>query len=282
MSNLKLKKLLALSKDNNLHHALLFTGKNHNSLVEMANTLIKARLCKELVSDVACNKCQSCLLFNANTHPDILELKLEEKASSIKVDAIRNLNNFVSNSPQVGSNKIALIYAADKLNIQSSNALLKTLEEPSLNTTIILIAKSRDDLLPTIISRCLEVYISGQTPIDTEIFTSILADLDSLLVSRSASVVEIAERWDTLAKDSEYISSIYQVFATIIIKRIGGQDYITGLANNTHIQGLLSLLTTVKLFSALNSIIEFKKVTKAGNNPNFQLFLIGFLSKLEN
>ena len=72
----------------------------------------------------------------------------------VKVDQIRALSSFAVASPQVGHHKVAIIDRADQLNINAANALLKTLEEPLPDVTLILLQESGRPVIPTIRSRC--------------------------------------------------------------------------------------------------------------------------------
>jgi len=87
---------------------------------------------------------------NLNTHPDFAIL---DKPGEITMELILDFISRLSYKPFLSQKKIAVINNAQNLNLPSSNALLKTLEEASPSTLIILIADSAR-LLPTIVSRC--------------------------------------------------------------------------------------------------------------------------------
>ena len=94
------------------------------------------------------------------SHPDYLyitrakDAKTGKQKANIAVDDARKLAEFIRMSPAAGEHKVAIIDAADDLNINSANAILKILEEPNVNSYIILIAHNEASLLPTIKSRC--------------------------------------------------------------------------------------------------------------------------------
>ncbi|RDV27418.1 DNA polymerase III subunit delta' [Alteromonas aestuariivivens] len=134
-----------------LHHALLLAGPAGIGKGILARWLGKVLLCKQPVSDGACGQCQSCMLFEAETHPDYLQLMSEKQ---IGVDLIRDGIRKLSGTAQLGGNKVMVIFAADSLTESAANALLKTLEEPTGNTYILLITDKIQRLLPTILSRC--------------------------------------------------------------------------------------------------------------------------------
>ncbi len=138
-----------------LSHALLFSGPAGNGLESFAQSLAHRLLCDNASGhDPACGQCKQCRLIDADTHADIVSVTPEEKSSVIKVDAIRRLVEFFNASSQQGGRKVALIYPAEALNVNAANALLKTLEEPTPDSVLILVSGNPGRLLPTSRSRC--------------------------------------------------------------------------------------------------------------------------------
>ncbi len=114
-------------------------------------------------------------LLDNNSHPNIkiLNKKLDEKTSRVRnnitIDQIRELNNFFTETSLIDNfPKFILIDSADDLNISSSNALLKILEEPKKNTYFFLISHHHSSLLPTIKSRCLKLQLPAHNYNDFE------------------------------------------------------------------------------------------------------------------
>lgn len=97
-------------------------------------------------------------LVSAQAHPDLLVLeRLTEggkQKKSISVEQARDLPDFFSKSPSQARHRVAIIDAADDLNVNAANALLKILEEPPESGVLFLIAHAPGRLLPTIRSRC--------------------------------------------------------------------------------------------------------------------------------
>jgi DNA polymerase III subunit delta' len=87
-------------------------------------------------------------------HPDLIEIRDD---SGIKINAIRKLIYQLSLKSYLGKYKVAIIYDAQNLSIEASNALLKALEEPKSNTVIILVTNSVEHLPKTIVSRVQKV-----------------------------------------------------------------------------------------------------------------------------
>ncbi len=114
----------------------------------------------------ACDKCSSCIKIDKGTHPDLFMIEPEGDGGQIKVSAIRQLEEAMSYKPFEGEWKIAIIDNTDRMNTSASNAFLKTLEEPSQKSILILISSRPDIMLATIRSRCQRVNFSP-LPIDT-------------------------------------------------------------------------------------------------------------------
>ncbi len=91
-------------------------------------------------------------------HPDLRWLAPEKGV--IAVDAIRRLRDFSVGAPQMAPAKAVVLEDADRMNVNAANALLKTLEEPSANTHLILTSQRAGALPPTIRSRCQKVAIA--------------------------------------------------------------------------------------------------------------------------
>ena len=109
----------------------------------------------------ACGICKQCKLFDSDSHPDFKTISPEESASKIKVDQVRQLVDFFGQSSLQGGRKISVISPAEALNLNSANALLKTLEEPSADSVLILVSHQPGLLLPTIKSRCQVVHFNS-------------------------------------------------------------------------------------------------------------------------
>jgi DNA polymerase-3 subunit delta' len=106
-----------------------------------------------------CGACASCQLLRADSHPDAHVVRLEEDAQQIKVDQIRGLIESLSLKSYRGGYKVGVIEGAESLNVNGANAFLKTLEEPTANTLLIMIARPSHRLPATIASRCLQLKL---------------------------------------------------------------------------------------------------------------------------
>lgn len=82
------------------------------------------------------------------------DAKAERLKQDITVDEVRKMKNFFALSSADGGRRVVIVDAADEMNVNAANALLKLLEEPPANTTLLLISHQPSRLLPTILSRC--------------------------------------------------------------------------------------------------------------------------------
>ena len=162
-----------------LHHAYLFGGPEGVGKARAARVLAQAANCAggtpgpAGLRDDACGACLPCRKIAKGIHPDVLVLREERvmaKAGAwepkggrspsrdIVVDQVRDLvDRRLALKRFEGRRRFVVVDPADAMNPQAQNALLKTLEEPPEDTTLVLVASSPDALLPTIRSRCLRV-----------------------------------------------------------------------------------------------------------------------------
>ena len=155
------QKYLRGFKTGQLGHAQLLSGPAMLGKHEIVQTLAKRILCLQTTdADFACNQCLSCQRFEQGTHGDfkVMSLELNEKTGKIRteitVDQIRNLNEWLSLTSQLGRAQIAIIRNAHQLNRNAANALLKSLEEPNPNRYVFLETDQPFGLPATIRSRC--------------------------------------------------------------------------------------------------------------------------------
>jgi DNA polymerase III subunit delta' len=148
-----------------LAHALLFAGPPGVGKGLTARMLAMALFC-ERSSDAhldACGECRNCRLMLAGNHPDFLTVACPEGKSELPIDLLvgsldnrgrEGLCHDLSLRPMLARRRVAVIDDADRMNTESANALLKTLEEPPDYALLILLAADLGRILPTIHSRC--------------------------------------------------------------------------------------------------------------------------------
>jgi|APLak6261672214_1056088.scaffolds.fasta_scaffold00334_4 DNA polymerase III subunit delta' len=129
-----------------LAHSLLLHGENLSTLATVAHAIAD-----RLLNDPR----QPSQYFAPKQHPDFLALRPAGKSRQIGVEPMREIIGRIQVSPQISHRKVLVVYEADRMNQASANVFLKTLEEPTASTTILLLTTRPYSLLPTIRSRCL-------------------------------------------------------------------------------------------------------------------------------
>jgi DNA polymerase-3 subunit delta' len=200
-------RLRAASSADRLPHGLLFAGPMGVGKGTTATVLARGLLCAKPVGIDACGRCESCLLIDAGTHPDFhvayrqlvrLE-KSDAAARDLSIDVIReHVLKPASHTAMLGRGKVFIIEEADRMSDSAQNALLKTLEEPSTRTVLVLLTDKPDVLLPTIRSRCQRFSFA---PLSSEVVENLLRQRGcdpslSVLASRIAEgSLGLALRW---------------------------------------------------------------------------------------
>lgn len=136
-------------------HAYLFLGPEHIGKTTLARAFAQALTCENPVGETglgACGRCRACRLAAEGVHPD--HRFFAPAGNQLLIDQIRTVVREASLSPVEGRYKVFIINSFERATINAANALLKTLEEPSATTRIILISHQPSGLLDTIISRC--------------------------------------------------------------------------------------------------------------------------------
>lgn len=147
-----LKRALA---NGTLAHAYLFSGAEGIGKKMTALALAAALNCPERGPDGGCSLCPSCCKVASGGHPDVHLLVPD--GDEIKIDQVRQIQEDLSLRPFEGAAKTLIVDFAERMNPASSNAFLKTLEEPPGEALIILVTAMPQGLLPTIRSRCQEL-----------------------------------------------------------------------------------------------------------------------------
>jgi DNA polymerase-3 subunit delta' len=145
--------------DDRLAHALLIQGPSGCGKNALADAMAARLLCCESEAQ-ACGKCRSCKLLEGQAHPDYFRLHPEDDSVVIKVDQVRDMIGKLDLTTSISFRKVALIQPADAMNGASANALLKSLEEPSGDTVLILVTDNPGSLPVTIRSRCQTISVS--------------------------------------------------------------------------------------------------------------------------
>ena len=154
--------LINLFIKNKLPNTILFSGQKGSGKATFAYHLINYLLSyneenKYSIENFTINpENKSYKNLCDDIHPNFFLLENKDNVENIKIDDVRNIQKFLNKSTYKSNIKIVLIDNAEYLNINSSNALLKALEEPNNNTFFFIINNNSKKILNTIKSRCIE------------------------------------------------------------------------------------------------------------------------------
>ena len=138
----------------------------------IANAFALTLLC-EKKGEEPCLECHSCKQVLSGSHPDLIYVG-HEKPGSIGVDDIRKqIQDTIQIRPYSSPYKIYIVDQAEIMTVQAQNALLKTIEEPPAYAVILLLTENQDILLPTILSRCVQLKLK---PLKDEVIKAYLMD----------------------------------------------------------------------------------------------------------
>lgn len=151
-------------------HAILLAGPEGVGKQAFAENLVALLLCEAPTAALeACGQCPSCHWLNTGNHPDfrrvapagdeegeegVSETVKRRGSTLIRIDQIRELEDFVFVGSHRQGNRVVLLTEAEAMNPAAANALLKILEEPPATVYFILITSKQKNLLPTLRSRC--------------------------------------------------------------------------------------------------------------------------------
>lgn len=204
-----------------LPHAVLITGQPGMGKLALAVQLAGLLLCEQRGSShTPCGGCDGCRMFAASAHPDYVLVTQEidentgKQAASIKVDQIRAMAEKLALSSHFTGHKVVLLTPAEAMNINAANSLLKTLEEPTDNTVLILVCASPARLPATIRSRCQQLRITAPVPAQAEAWlTGQLPGVDAwrylqLAGGAPLEALRLAEAQELDARREQFLSLV--------------------------------------------------------------------------
>jgi DNA polymerase-3 subunit delta' len=181
------KTMLAAHQSGRLHHAWLLAGPRGIGKATLAWRFARFLLAGQAQDglfgasdslDVPADA-PGRTLVDARTHPDLFHLRrtlhpeYNRIRAEIAIDDVRDLSAFMHKTPAMGQWRVAIVDAADEMNRNSANAVLKILEEPPPNAVLLIVAHAPGRLLPTIRSRCRRLVLQ---PLSDEIVVRLLGD----------------------------------------------------------------------------------------------------------
>ena len=277
--NLHFENFISLYKKNKLPSKILLSGKKG---------IGKSLLVKQFMSKIFDDE-NSKLLIENETHSNVLNIKKKDDKKSIEIDQIREIIKFTNQSSFNNKPRFVIIDDVEFLNINSSNALLKSLEEPNINVYFLLIFNQEMNILDTIKSRCLEYKINlnlenTKLIIDSYFDEIIYDDINDDLKNYYSSPKFLISLIDYLRENDLSVSDtgINELVKSIINNRHYEKNtfvkeylnYIIELFFYNHINITKKITYKVKIYfySKLSNIRKF--------NLDYETFFLEFKDKL--
>ena len=261
-----------------------------------------------------CGECTACALLRADAHPDFHVVRIEEDARQIKVERVRELIEALAQKSYRGGYKVGLIEGAEALNASGANAFLKTLEEPTAETMLVLTAARSHRLPPTVASRCLKLALrapernsalawltrqgAGDDGWDTALalaggaplralelrrggIAELDADMRASLAKLAAGAVDLtvlAERW--VQNDPLSRAAWLENWVTTRILAVLGGTGESQTAEPVRLPAAARGAKIASLYALLDALREFKRLAATGVNQQLAIeaLLLGFRS----
>ncbi len=150
-------------KTNKLANSYILISKNTDDTFLFIKELSKILNCLKSPFTSPCKECLNCKWLDKNEHPQaliIIKADEDSKKGQIKIESIRELLNTIQNTSEFFR---VIFFEASDLNTlppESCNLLLKTIEESPAKTLFLFANKSKNNILPTILSRSQIIYLS--------------------------------------------------------------------------------------------------------------------------
>jgi len=235
--------------------ALLLVGPGSIGKSTLALDLAAGILCHAEDPDVRpCGACRSCRLIDAGVHQDLHRLAPEGPGRQVRIGeprdpdpgTVRHLLRELARLPVEGAHRVAIVEGAHRLNEDSQNALLKTLEEPPPGATLILCADEPERLLPTVRSRTAVLRLG---PVGSRAMEALLAEhgveapraarLARLADGRPGLAIALAAAPEAVAAREELARSLLDLVALGAAARLlAGRDLLARAADLARIGGL--------------------------------------------
>ncbi len=324
-----------LARPDRMPHALLLAGPQGGGKFAFAEALAVRMLCETAEGTrAACGQCPSCKWFASGNHPDFRRIEpgadeasrdeaseaeaagVKKKSDQIRIDQIRQLDDFMAIGTHRSGARIILIQPAEAMNPATANSLLKALEEPISSTLFILITHNKKRLLQTILSRCHVINFpkpdeaqslswlrqSGLTKADEllphasgmPLLASAEAGLQTKLEEFYRDVqqiertgpVSVAGRWETWLKDGNAAEAnldkrtlviwLQKWVFDLLSLRLCGRVWYHP-HKHKEMHAIAARASMVALFDCYNELLRIKAVAQHPLNP--RLFLEDLLSR---
>jgi DNA polymerase-3 subunit delta' len=273
-----------------LAHAYVVTGSDQDAISTHLVELAKSILCTDNqgVTNRGCGQCKSCLLLDANNHPDFL--MLGEETGGIGIEEVRGITDFLHKTSQISQGQVVWLFGAERMSENARNALLKTLEEPTAKSYLLLQTKDKAGLGATILSRCQEIKLPTKSK---ERLLSEYSDLPNYLIGFCNGAESKLVTWKEADQVSTFVD-IYEAFIQWLKYKAGYPTLMELVRQDEELEAFLCYLLERRVrqlllkegmqTQAIQALEELKRFTFAHQQikgQNRSLALASCLGKME-
>jgi len=241
-----------------LRHAYLYIGPQQVGKSTLARAFVQALFC-EKSSTQPCGDCRSCRLLQHGNHPDFRVIQpmskegtVDRAGGTLKVEQAADIIHDAALRPMEARYKVFFIQDFHQANPAFANKLLKTLEEPPDHVVLILSARDRESILPTIVSRCQVIELRPLTVAEVE--NALVQRWNApaeqaVLLARLAkgclgwAVQQLADR-EGASRRQEQLAQLRQLVQADRVERLHFVEQMATDRNNEHLFAMLELWST--------------------------------------
>ncbi len=258
-TNIKLINRLEDSiKSGKVSHGYIFVCEDKDSNLNIAKAFLKGILC-EKNKGKGCDECVSCKKISNENYEDMYFI-IPEKQGSIKDADIELAQEMLKNKPWFSNRNVLVIQNAERMTPKAQNRLLKTLEEPSVGTIIILLVDNVENILKTVASRCV---INNVEPLQKH-FTDDIENISMKIID----IIENKEKFyvwenqvDDILKDKEKLLNVLEYIQLSITNDLKDNiKHFNIMKRKEYFQILEEISITIEdIKKGINSSYAFKK-----------------------
>lgn len=240
-----------------IHPAYIIHGPQGTGKTSLARIITKCVNCEKKITIDPCDNCICCISINKNKNIDSIEI---DGASKTKIEEIKNIIEIAQYKSSNNRYRTFIIDECHMLSQSSFNYLLKTLEEPYINTLYILITTQIEKIPKTIISRCINLQLNKLNK------KNIKTHIEYILKEENIFFDNISLDYISIFSNGSLRSAINT------IEKITSKEKIINTKNTRLILGILPDLSILFIIKSIhekdikNLIGNIKKITELGLN----------------
>ena len=262
-------------KNDTVSHAYLIDENGYPESFSLVMAFVKAILCDSKYTDMNnCDGCSLCKRIDSGNYPEIKIIKPD--GMFIKKKQILDLQQEFSRSSFEGSKRIYIIMDADKMRAETSNSMLKFLEEPDNNIVAILMTNNYNNILSTIISRCQVIKLNAINSLDSSSseYEKVAIDFISNIENTGIkAILNTKEYWFNHigSKERDLMSMVFDIMIDIyydVLKINNGFDSIKYTSYYDELSRISKMNSQAMLLDKIDYLITCKDSIKTNVNSN--------------